>query len=133
VTISTITRLKRLNKTLSPIISSNAYLMRDYYFKGIYTSFMRKSAHIKAPFYLRTLITTFTAYIRYCHFKSIKCITTRQGGESRAVLYIKSYLLAFLIALLSLLYNFPINKYLSYTTTPILDPLKRIRLTADLH
>ena len=47
VTIFATTRLKRLNKTLSPIISSDAYLMRDYYFKGIYASFMRKSAYIR--------------------------------------------------------------------------------------
>jgi len=133
VTISVTTRLKYLNKTLSPIVSSDTYLIYDYYFKGIYTSFMYKSAHIKAPFYLRTLIITFIVYIRYRHFKSIKCIAICQGGESKAVLYIKSRLLAFLVALLSLLYNFPINKYSSYTTTFILDPLKRIRLIADLH
>jgi hypothetical protein len=47
VTIFAITRLKHLNETLSPIISSNAYLMRDYYFKYIYASFIRKSAYIR--------------------------------------------------------------------------------------
>jgi hypothetical protein len=47
VTIFAITCLKRLNKTLSPIISSSAYLMRNYHFKGIYASFMRKSAYIR--------------------------------------------------------------------------------------
>ena len=44
VTIFTATHLKRLNETLSP---SNAYLMRNYHFKGIYASFMRKSAHVR--------------------------------------------------------------------------------------
>jgi len=86
-----------------------------------------------APFYLRTPITTFTAYVRCCRFKSIKCIAIRQGGEFRAALYIRSRLLAFLGALPSLLYDFPVNKYSSYTTTPIPDLLKRIRLAADLH
>ena len=47
VTIFTTTRLERLNKTLSPIVSNNAYLMRDYHFKYIYASFIRKSAHVK--------------------------------------------------------------------------------------
>ena len=92
-----------------------------------------KAPILGAPFYLRTPITTFAVYIRCRRFKSVKYITIRQGRESRAVLYIRSRLLAFLVALLSLLYNFPINKYLSYTTTPILDLLKQIRLTADLY
>ena len=47
ITIFAATRLKGPNETLSPIISSDACLMRDYYFKGIYASFIRKSAHIK--------------------------------------------------------------------------------------
>ena len=92
-----------------------------------------KAPILGAPFYLRTPITTFAACVRCRRFKSIKCIAMRWGKESRAVLYIRSYLLAFLVALLSLLYNFPINKYLSYTTTPIPDLLKRIRLAADLY
>ena len=91
-----------------------------------------KAPTLGAPFYLRTPIITFVAYIRCRRFESIKYIATRRGRESRAVLYIRSRSLAFLVALLSLLYNFPINKYLSYTTTPILDLLKRIRLVADL-
>jgi hypothetical protein len=116
VTIFTTTRLKRPNETLSPIISSNAYLIRNYYFKGIFASFIYKSAHIRG-----SLLSTHTnyniysiipAYIRCRRFESIKCIATRRGRESRAVLYIRSRLLAFLVALLSLLYNFPINKYL---------------------
>ena len=85
-----------------------------------------------APFHLRIPITTFTACIRCCCFKSIKCIAIHRGGEFRAVLYIRSRLLAFLVALLSLLYDFPVNKYSSYMTTLILDLLKRIRLAADL-
>ena len=47
VTIFAATHLEGLNKTLSPIVSSNACLIRDYYFKGIYASFIRKSAHIR--------------------------------------------------------------------------------------
>jgi len=47
VTIFAATRLERPNETLSPIISSDACLMRDYYFKGIYASFIRKSAYIR--------------------------------------------------------------------------------------
>ena len=86
-----------------------------------------------APFYLCTPITIFVACMRCRRFKSIKCIAIRRGGESRAVLYIRSCLLAFLVALLSLLYDFPVNKYLSYTTTPIPDLLKRIRLIANFY
>ena len=92
-----------------------------------------KAPMLGAPFYLYTPITTFAVYIRCRRFKFIKCIAICRGKESRAVLYIKSRLLAFLVALLSLLYNFPINKYLSYITTPIPDLLKRIRLTANLY
>lgn len=47
VTIFAITRLERPNKTLSPIVSSSAYLMRNYYFKSIYASFIRKSAYVR--------------------------------------------------------------------------------------
>ena len=92
-----------------------------------------KAPILGAPFYLHTPITTFVVYIRCRCFKSIKYIATRRGGESRAVLYIRSCLLAFLVALLSLLYDFPINKYLSYITTLIPDLLKQIRLAADLY
>ena len=86
-----------------------------------------------APFYLYTLITTFAVCVRCRRFKSVKCIAMRRGREFRAVLYIRSRLLAFLVALLSLLYDFPVNKYLFYTTTLILDLLKRIRLAADFY
>jgi len=92
-----------------------------------------KAPILGAPFYLRTLITTFIACMGCRRFKSIKCIAICWGGESRAVLYIRSRLLAFLVALLSLLYDFSVNKYSSYMTTPILDLLKRIRLVADLY
>ena len=92
-----------------------------------------KAPILRASFYLHTPITTFAVYIRCRRFKFVKCITTCRGGEFRAVLYIRSHLLAFLVALLSLLYNFPVNKYLSYITTLILDLLKRIRLTANLY
>ena len=47
VTIFIVTRLKCLNKTLSPIISSSIYLMHNYHFKSIYASFIYKSAYIK--------------------------------------------------------------------------------------
>ena len=47
VTIFAATRLKRLNKTLSPIVSSDACLMRDYHFKGTYASFIYKSAYVR--------------------------------------------------------------------------------------
>jgi len=47
VTIFAATRLEGPNETLSPIVSSDACLMRDYHFKGTYASFMRKSAHVR--------------------------------------------------------------------------------------
>ena len=47
VTIFAVTRLERPNKTLSPIVSSNACLMRNYYFKGIYASFIHKSTYVR--------------------------------------------------------------------------------------
>jgi hypothetical protein len=61
VTIFIITRLKCLNKTLSP---SNTCLMHDYYFKSIYTSFMRKSAYISG-----SLLSIYVDYNIYSIYK----------------------------------------------------------------